>query len=80
MCRSLRSREITLSTELLRTFAGSLCEQAETAYRWIKGTLTVRAGESRRVVEGVDSTRCGNSKTLAEGTVKIDGHQVHLGQ
>jgi hypothetical protein len=76
----LRSREITLNAGLLRTFADSLCERADSAYRWIKGTLTVRAGESRRVVEGVDSSRCGESKTLAEGTVKIDGHQVHLGQ
>ena len=76
----LRSREVRLNAGTLRTFADSLCERAESAYRWIQGTLTVRAGESRRVVEGVDSSRCGESKTLAEGTVKIDGHQVHLGQ
>lgn len=70
---------VTVRGETLRTFAGSLTEKADTAYRWVREQLTVRAGESRRTITGEDHTRCKRSVTLAEGVVKIDAHQVHLG-
>lgn len=75
----LESPLLTLRGETLRTFAGSLTERADTAYRWVRELLTVRAGESRRTVLGEDHSRSKRSVTLAEGTVKIDAHQVHLG-
>lgn len=73
------SPHLTLRSETLRTFAGSLTEKADSAYRWVRGQLTVRAGESRRTIHGEDHSRSKRSVTLAEGTVKIDAHQLHLG-
>lgn len=75
----LESPQLSLRAETLRTFAGSLTEKADTAYRWVRELLTVRAGESRRTVLGEDHSRSKRSVTLAEGTVKIDANQVHLG-
>lgn len=75
----LTSPQITVRGETLRTFAESLTEKADTAYRWVRELLTVRAGASRRTVLGEDSSRSKRSVTLAEGTLKVDAHQVHLG-
>lgn len=70
---------VSLRAEALRTFAETVTERADSAYRWVKDLLTVRAGESRRTVHGEDHSRARRSVTLAEETLKIDGHQVHLG-
>ncbi len=75
----LEAPQITLRAELLRLFADSLTERADTAFRWVKGLLTVQAGESRRTVQGLDHSQCEESVTLAQGTVKLDGHKVLLG-
>lgn len=75
----VEGKELTLRADTLRTFAGSLTEKADEAYRWVKGLATLRAGESRRVIEGEDYNQSQDSIHLAKGTVKIDGHQVHMG-
>jgi len=71
--------KVTLRAELIRTFAGTLSEKTDTAYRWVKDLLTVRAGSSRRVVAGEDHSQSRSSVTLAEETLKLDAHSVHLG-
>tara|TARA_R110002072_G_scaffold36834_1_gene108119 strand:+ start:1330 stop:1914 length:585 start_codon:yes stop_codon:yes gene_type:complete len=75
----VEGREVTLSADTLRTFAGSLSEKADEAYRWVTGLVTLRAGQSRRVIEGEDYNQSQDSIHLAKGTVKIDGHQIHMG-
>lgn len=75
----VEGQRITLRADALRTFAGSLSEKADEAYRWVKGLTTLRAGESRRVIEGEDYNQSHDSIHLAKGTVKIDGHQIHMG-
>jgi uncharacterized protein DUF3540 len=75
----VEGREVTLRADTLRTFAGSLTEKADEAYRWVKGLATLRAGQSRRVIEGEDYNQSQDSIHLAKGTVKIDGHQIHIG-
>lgn len=71
--------QVTLRARLLRTFAGTLTERVDTAFRWVKDQLRVQAGESRRVVQGEDLSHCERSVTLARETVKIDGHQIQIG-
>lgn len=71
--------EVTLRARALRTFAGTLTERVDTAFRWVKDTLRVQAGESRRVVQGEDLSHCARSVTLAQETVKVDGHQIQIG-
>ncbi|MCW8140440.1 MAG: DUF3540 domain-containing protein [Planctomycetota bacterium] len=71
--------EIALRARLLRTFAGTLTERVDTAFRWVKDQLRVQAGESRRVVQGEDLSHCERSVTLARETLKLDGHQVQIG-
>lgn len=75
----VEGREVTIRAETLRTFAGALSEKADEAYRWVTGLVTLRAGQSRRVVEGEDYNQSQDSIHLAKGTVKIDGHQIHIG-
>lgn len=75
----VEGREVTLRADTLRTFAGSLSEKADEAYRWVTGLVTLRAGQSRRVIEGEDYNQSQDSIHLAKGTVKIDGHQIHIG-
>ena len=76
---AVEGQRITLRADALRTFAGSLTEKADEAYRWVKGLATLRAGESRRVIDGEDYNQSHDSIHLAKGTVKIDGHQIHMG-
>lgn len=76
---AVEGKELTLRADTIRTFAGSLTEKADEAYRWVKGLVTLRAGESRRVIEGEDYNQSQDSIHLAKGTVKIDGHQIHVG-
>jgi hypothetical protein len=71
--------EVTLKAGTLRTYAESLHETVDEAYRWVKGLLTVRAGQARRIVDGEDHSRAQRTTILAEEVVKIDGDQVHLG-
>jgi hypothetical protein len=71
--------EVTLRARALRTFAGTLTERVDSAFRWVKDTLRVQAGESRRVVQGEDLSHCQRSVTLAQETVKVDGHQIQIG-
>jgi len=75
----LESAEITLAAGEVKTFARSVTEKVDTAYRWVRERLTVRAGSVQRVVEGEDMTRAKNSVTLAEEVVKIDGGSIQLG-
>ncbi len=63
----------------VKTFARSIEEKVDTAYRWIKQRLSVRAGDVQRVVEGEDVTRAKNSITVAEEVAKLDGGSVQLG-
>ena len=75
----LEAPRLTLRGETLRTFAGSVSEKADEAYRWVKGLLTVRAGQAQRVVDGEDHSRSERTVILAKGTVKIDGSYLNLG-
>lgn len=70
---------VTLRAKTLQTFAGSLTETADSAYRWVKGLLTVRAGESFRVVTGEDRSQAEEVVILSKTTVKVDGNNVQLG-
>lgn len=70
---------VTLRARALRTFAGTLTERVDTAFRWVKDQLRVQAGESRRVVQGEDLSHCKRSVTLAQETAKLDGHQIQIG-
>ena len=76
---SIDAPRLTLRARLLRTFAESVSERAETTFRWVQDLLTVRAGESRRTVHGEDYSQSKRSVTLAEGVAKIDGRSVQLG-
>ncbi len=70
---------VTLRAKTLQTFAGTLTETADSAYRWVKGLLTVRAGESFRVVTGEDRSQAAEVTILSKTTVKVDGDNVQLG-
>ena len=63
----------------LKTFARSVTEKVDNAYRWVRQRLSLRAGSVQRVVEGEDMTRAKNSVILAEEVAKIDGGSVQLG-
>jgi len=75
----VESPEVTLRAQRLRTFADSLQEHAQTAFRWIKETLSERTGETQRVIEGEDLLLAKRAVTLAEETVRVDGSEIHLG-
>lgn len=75
----IESPKVVLAAGELQTFARSVTEKVDTAYRWIKRRLRVRAGECQRVIEGEDLTRAKSSTTLAEEVVKLDGGSVQLG-
>lgn len=70
---------VTLRARALRTFAGTLTERVDTAFRWVKDQLRIQAGESRRIVQGEDLSHCQRSVTLAQETAKLDGHQIQIG-
>jgi len=76
---TVEGEAITLRARALRTFAGTLTERVDTAFRWVKDQLRIQAGESRRVVQGEDLSHCQRSVTLAQETVKVDGHQIQIG-
>jgi hypothetical protein len=75
----LESPEVTVAAGEVKTFARTVTEKVDTAYRWVRERLSVRAGSVQRVVEGEDLTRAKNSVTLAEEVVKLDGGSVQLG-
>ncbi|MCA8925184.1 MAG: DUF3540 domain-containing protein [Planctomycetes bacterium] len=76
---SLHAPEVTVQTGALRTFAKSVTEKTDTAYRWVRGLLTQRAGDSHTVVDGEDYSRAETRVSLAAKVNKIDGGSVQLG-
>lgn len=71
--------EVTVQTGALKTFAKSISEKSETAYRWVKGLLNQRAGESRTIVDGEDYQQADSKVSMAAKVNKIDGSSVQLG-
>lgn len=76
---SVHGPEVTLQTGALKTFAKSISEKSDTAFRWVRGLLTQRAGESHTVVDGEDYSRADTRVSLAAKVNKIDGGSVQLG-
>ena len=76
---SVHAPEVTVQTGALKTFARSVTEKTDTAYRWVKGLLTQRAGESRTLVDGEDYSQAETKVSLAAKVNKIDGGSVQLG-
>lgn len=76
---SVHAPEVTVQTGALKTFAKSVTEKTDTAYRWVKGLLTQRAGASHTVVDGEDYSQAENRVSLAAKVNKIDGGSVQLG-
>ena len=76
---SVHAPEVTVQTGAMKTFARSISEKSESAYRWVKGLLNQRAGQSRTIVDGEDYQQADTKVSLAAKVNKIDGSSVQLG-